>query len=156
MDSNFRYRLSPTLSQQPLRCFVNSYRPNQVRDEPSVSRPHLWTRRQWVRSSKTTASLASKTMASLDSKTTALLASKTTASLASKTMASLASKTTTSIVMASPWSTMTIASSTLKATRTGRTRIMSTPGKVKPPVSLPIPACLLPGQQSWRRGLPLV
>jgi hypothetical protein len=46
MDSNLRYRLSTTLSQQPLRCIVISHRPNPVRDEPSVSRPHLWTRRQ--------------------------------------------------------------------------------------------------------------
>ena len=38
-----RYRLSPTLSQQPLCCIVISHRPNPVREEPSVSRPHLWT-----------------------------------------------------------------------------------------------------------------
>ena len=63
-----RYRLLPTLSQQPLCCIVISHRPNPsaksppsrgrisvrpcaiishrptpVRAEPSVSRPHLWT-----------------------------------------------------------------------------------------------------------------
>ena len=38
-----RYRLSPTLSQQPLCCIVISHRPNPVREEPSVSRPHLCT-----------------------------------------------------------------------------------------------------------------
>ena len=32
---------------------------------------------------------------------------------------------------------------------------MSTPGKVGPPVSSPIPACLLEGQPSWREGQPL-
>ncbi len=33
-----RYRLLPTLSQQPLCCIVISHRPNPVREEPSVSR----------------------------------------------------------------------------------------------------------------------
>ena len=85
------------------------------------------------------ASLDEATMSSR--KQTGLLASKTTAA---------------SIVTASPWSSMTIASSSLKADRTGRTRIMSKPGKVGLPVSSPIPACLLPGQPSRRRGPPLV
>jgi hypothetical protein len=62
---------------------------------------------------------------------------------------------TTSIVTASPWSLMIIASSSLKADRTGCTQIMSKPGEVGPPVSSPIPACLLPGQPSQRRGPPL-
>ena len=57
-------------------CVIISHHPNPERDKPSVLRPHLRTRRQWVRTSKTTASLASKTTASLASKTTASLASK--------------------------------------------------------------------------------
>jgi hypothetical protein len=77
------------------------------------------------------------------------------ASLASKMTALLASKTRTWIVTASPWSSMTIASSSLKADPTGRTRIMSKPDEVGPPVSSPIMACLLPGQPSRRRGPPL-
>ena len=85
-----------------------------------------------------------------------LVGLETTASLALKTTASLASKTTTLIVTALPWSSMTIVSSSLEADRTGRTRIMSKPGKVGLPVSSPIPACLLPAQPSWRRGPPLV
>ena len=44
LDSNLRYRLSPTLSQQPLRSVIISCHPNPVRDEPSVSRPHLYRR----------------------------------------------------------------------------------------------------------------
>ena len=43
MDSNLRYRLSPTLSQQPLHSVVISHCPNPVHNEPSVSRPHLCT-----------------------------------------------------------------------------------------------------------------
>ncbi len=57
---------------------------------------------------------------------------------------------------ASPWSSMTIVSSSLKADPTGCTQIMSKPGEVGSPVSSPIPACLLPGQPSRRRGPPLV
>jgi len=34
-------------------------------------------------------------------------------------------------------------------------QIMSKPGEVGPPVSSPIPACLLQGQPSRRRGPPL-
>ena len=54
-----------------------------------------------------------------------------------------------------PSSSMTIVSISLKADCTGRTRIMSKPGEVGPPVSLPILACLLQDQPSRRRGPPL-
>ena len=73
----------------------------------------------------------------------------------SKMTVLLASKMTASIVTASSWSLMTIVSSSLKADRTGCTWIMSTPGEVGPPISSPIPACLLQGQPSRRGGPPL-
>ena len=43
----------------------------------------------------------------------------------------------------------------LQANRTLHTQIMSKPGEVGPPISSLIPACLLPGQPSRRRGPPL-
>ena len=49
MDSNLRYRLSPTLLQQPLHSVVLSNCLNPLRKESSVSRPHLCTGNRYNR-----------------------------------------------------------------------------------------------------------
>ena len=46
MDSNLRYHLSPTLSQQPLRCIVISHCPptslTRSLPRPTERNPHAW------------------------------------------------------------------------------------------------------------------
>ena len=50
MESNLGYCLSPTLSHQPLRCFVNSHRPNRQGDNEfhDLVRLHLWDEQEGV------------------------------------------------------------------------------------------------------------